>query len=1490
MSSSAPRILTAACAAAFLAACAAEVPALPAGADVTCSTSDDCPSGTLCSTVLGRCISESTSDRQAPGIVAGTGTVTPTTASAGALVTVSFEADEDLAMVPEIRFSGAPGTLGTPRRDGRRYTLEFPASTDDGEGAHPIVARLVDVYGNVAETVPVGTATFDFTAPLAAAPIVTPAFARATSVLTAEVTLSETAGGTPALALDGGPALDAAPGPGPNQWTFTRTLDGSEPTGTVDLLLDVRDVAGNELVRRFGGAARIDFAQPTVSGADVRTPTVREGDTFVAEVRFDEPLGVAPDVMLVPAGGGAGVAVTASAIDAFTWALSYQVPVGAADDDLVLHLVEARDRAGNAGGALDLGAVRVDSTEPTVLALAPDHASRLYRATEPVSVSFATDEVLAAAPVVRLETSPAAEAMPCIAGAPPRSWICTSSPLDGTERPESVVNVSVRVSDGAGNLAVEAATVVLDFTLPVVAGAPAAQLIPGAGNPRSSITALGTGSTYRLSLIASEPLAAPPAVRAFDPGSASSLALSLVAQSGTSFVYQLSTGASVYPAATWNVTWDPIDEAGNRWPSPQVVTTVAVDSEAPVAPVTGTAAAPVLLWTRTPWGTDTSSTSSFHLVGSAGSISSADLAIAWDGAAGREVGRGAVAAGAFDVTLSSDPLDLWVSAVDAAGNESPRTRVVDVAWTAGLAGKVAGSTFENPHTLETRRASIRTLDQQDGVDVNATALGVKADGLVVQTTGASFYRPIAGATAPAGRRMFALAHDSGRGRLVLYGGQSGSIRPADTWEWDGSTWAQMTPSDPEGDGNPEAWEGVPLVYDPIRGGVVLITTQTWLWNGESWRSLASWPSPGNKQGSAAAWDEGRGVIVHFGGGGPNADTWEWNGTTWTNVTPASAADSPPPRYWHGMAYDRVRGRVAVFGGMDYFVGMNDVWEWDGTRWTQLTVLGTPPPARAGAAVAWDASTGTGELVVQGGGFMGGGTDGRTWVMRIVSGNPTWFDATPATTTVDMYHAAAYDQGTGRVLMVGDQNDGRLRAWSGSLATTKKWSLLAPGDPESDGNPSHTLADDGDIAWNASRGATVYHDGRAQETWEWNHASWVRLATSVTVPVPSARSDHALGSYGTGAILYGGDVFGSSIGDTWRWNGSAWTQLIASPARPVPTSHYDYFRENHAMVTDPSTGKLYRFGGTDRAGGAGITCYSDVWEWNNAGLPNNWLKIGGEPWADPQGDGSPPSGVGGGNTCAPRGFTVWDPGRAGMVYYPRWGATIWEWLPPPSNSWLLHTMGTTGSWPTSERALLYDTTLGAPVIVSGGLLGGQAWVVDLTANVFREIPLSNPFGLPKPDDWVASFDGDAGNAVVVASSTYTWQSGSSTTPAHVLHVDFSRANGPDPGVCVVRAACPFQQIDVRWTGGGSSPAGNGARLQAWTGSWTDLPPILSAPASAPADTTWSWTNAAAFPASSLFHGTSREMTFQLVPSGVSTAAGAAQVGTDAASVTVRYRRP
>ncbi len=222
-------------------------------------------------------------------------------------------------------------------------------------------------------------------------------------------------------------------------------------------------------------------------------------------------------------------------------------------------------------------------------------------------------------------------------------------------------------------------------------------------------------------------------------------------------------------------------------------------------------------------------------------------------------------------------------------------------------------------------------------------------------------------TSPHRRRGHAMAYDSARGRVVLFGGYYADWQGhfqffADTWEWDGDTWVQKTPAT-----SPPARYNLAMAYDSARGRVVLFggysydgtghrLADTWEWDGDTWAQRTPETSPPARDRHALAYDAARQRVVLFGGWTDPAlrlaDTWEWDGDSWIQRTPGM---SPLSRANHAMAYDSARGRVVLFGGEGFGgVFLADAWEWDGNTWVQRAAS---PSSRTGHAMAYDSARG-----------------------------------------------------------------------------------------------------------------------------------------------------------------------------------------------------------------------------------------------------------------------------------------------------------------------------------------------------------------------------------------------------------------------------------------------------------------------------------------------------------------------------------------------------
>jgi hypothetical protein len=136
-----------------------------------------------------------------------------------------------------------------------------------------------------------------------------------------------------------------------------------------------------------------------------------------------------------------------------------------------------------------------------------------------------------------------------------------------------------------------------------------------------------------------------------------------------------------------------------------------------------------------------------------------------------------------------------------------------------------------------------------------------------------------------------MAYDPASQQLVLFGGSGGSYL-GDTWDWNGSTWAQLSPST-----SPSARYGPTMAYDPAISSLVLFggftgtaQSDTWAWNG-AWSKLSPATTPSARYYSTMAYDPATSQMVFFGGSPnnstPMSDTWLIGAPSVTAVSPAS---------------------------------------------------------------------------------------------------------------------------------------------------------------------------------------------------------------------------------------------------------------------------------------------------------------------------------------------------------------------------------------------------------------------------------------------------------------------------------------------------------------------------------------------------------------------------------------------------------------------------
>jgi hypothetical protein len=594
---------------------------------------------------------------------------------------------------------------------------------------------------------------------------------------------------------------------------------------------------------------------------------------------------------------------------------------------------------------------------------------------------------------------------------------------------------------------------------------------------------------------------------------------------------------------------------------------------------------------------------------------------------------------------------------------------------------------------------------------------------------------------PVARAGHAMAFDGRRGRTVLFGGCVGgslsscSDLVGDTWEYDGESWEQRNPLH-----SPAARYSHAMAYDSLRGKVVLFggddgaaNAETWEWDGEDWTEIVTATAPAARYSHAMVFHGTvtQGKILLFGGctsGDCTAfatGTWEYDGTNWA---PQSPSTSPSSRYQHVMACDPTRktGPVTVLhGGYD---GSGDcdgsggstcsgTWEWDGTTWTRKSPT-NPGEAQLRHAAAFDSARG--RVVLFGGAAVGESTweyDGSTWVK--LSPKDPEDDAGPG---LRNNLAMAFDAGRHRAVIFGGYNGLAISdtwEWDG-VSWTKCVSGNAAcdySDPEGDGAPASrsgaAMAPDSSgrlllfggtsSLMSTCEGGTGYRCGGI---WLWGGTSWTRCTTASgfcllsdgTDGNPSARTRHAMAydSSQKRTVLFGGSDASGPRNDTWEWDGTTHDWVRRSPASsPTP-------RFAHAMAYDSgrSLPRTVLFGGCTNSECSALS--NETWEWDS--VTGTWAKI--EP-VDPEGDGSP---------TARSGHTmVYDTQRQRVVLYGGddglQNGELWEWN---GASWAKRVVGDPEADGAPEaraqHGAAYDSTRNRMLLFGGGSAGylGDTW--------------------------------------------------------------------------------------------------------------------------------------------------------------------------------------
>jgi hypothetical protein len=137
------------------------------------------------------------------------------------------------------------------------------------------------------------------------------------------------------------------------------------------------------------------------------------------------------------------------------------------------------------------------------------------------------------------------------------------------------------------------------------------------------------------------------------------------------------------------------------------------------------------------------------------------------------------------------------------------------------------------------------------------------------------------------------------------------------WEWNGESWTEVVPS---AGAFPSARYQHGMTYDPVRDRTVVFggtnanhsdVTDTWEWNGSTWTDVTPAVSPQPTAGHSLVFDRARGKVLMFGHYNTD-DVYQWDGIAWTLVLAVTA--KPGPRFYPAVTYDDARSELLAYSG------------------------------------------------------------------------------------------------------------------------------------------------------------------------------------------------------------------------------------------------------------------------------------------------------------------------------------------------------------------------------------------------------------------------------------------------------------------------------------------------------------------------------------------------------------------------------------------------
>ncbi len=272
---------------------------------------------------------------------------------------------------------------------------------------------------------------------------------------------------------------------------------------------------------------------------------------------------------------------------------------------------------------------------------------------------------------------------------------------------------------------------------------------------------------------------------------------------------------------------------------------------------------------------------------------------------------------------------------------------------------------------------------------------------------------------------------------------------------------------------------------------------------------------------------------------------------WTQLS--VQGPTPVARAWHAMAFDSTRNVTVLFGGGN-FDRKGDTWEFDGQSWTLKATTGPSP--RANVSMAFDSARNV-CVIFSGSPMVAGDTwewNGSAWTQRTFTG---------PTPSMRNDHVMAYDSARGVVVLHGGGSSVNTNAPSETWEYNGiAWTLKAQANGPSRATPA--------MVYDSDRAVCVMFGGQGPgDVWTYDGTTWVQHP-AVTGPSTRFYTAMAYDPIRKVCVIHGGNNNGVSQPGTFEWNGASWREL--------PVGGRGAWQGDR-MVFDTARNQIVSFGGT-----------------------------------------------------------------------------------------------------------------------------------------------------------------------------------------------------------------------------------------------------------------------------------------------------------------------